>query len=353
MKAIIAALFLFAFLAVKIAAGDKKCYALVISGGGVRGAYEMGVIKGLVENLPPEEIQWDVLSGISAGSLNSVLISKFPKGQEKDMVKAGLDLWANVKQGDVYKDWPLGLFEGLLFKSGIYDVTPLYDTFRKIYKGATPQRKMTTGSVDANTGWFQRYTEAEFFNKGAENFFKSVVSSASIPAVFEHVSYDKRVLVDGGTMINLDIGGAVERCREIVKDQKDIIVDVVLAAGATWVPINDKDVKTKDIIYRVQDLNKYRKAMDDLIHEMTDYRLVNFRYIVWPSAELPGGLAMLDFNPKQLKYMIELGEADLKKQLRTGPNGNLTRMKEIARSMRPKINYIGGENSSSKHWTNE
>jgi len=35
-------------------------------------------------------------------------------------------------------------------------------------------------------------------------------------------------LVDGGTLINLDIPGAVQKCLEIVSNQEDIILDIVL-----------------------------------------------------------------------------------------------------------------------------
>lgn len=49
----------------------QKCRALVIEGGGDLGAYEAGILKGLIYNLPNEEVQWDVLSGISVGSILS------------------------------------------------------------------------------------------------------------------------------------------------------------------------------------------------------------------------------------------------------------------------------------------
>jgi hypothetical protein len=36
-----------------------------LKGGGTKGAYQAGVLKGLIENLPAEEVAWDVISGIS------------------------------------------------------------------------------------------------------------------------------------------------------------------------------------------------------------------------------------------------------------------------------------------------
>eukprot|EP00122_Pirum_gemmata_P015801 Pgem_evm1s14775 len=50
-------------------AESKTCRVLSFSGGGVFGAYESGVVKGLVEKCGAKS--WDVYSGISVGSINS------------------------------------------------------------------------------------------------------------------------------------------------------------------------------------------------------------------------------------------------------------------------------------------
>jgi predicted acylesterase/phospholipase RssA len=49
-----------------------------MSGGANKGAYEGGVIYGLTHNLPENETQWDVVSGVSAGALNAVGVSVWP-----------------------------------------------------------------------------------------------------------------------------------------------------------------------------------------------------------------------------------------------------------------------------------
>lgn len=53
-------------------AGDKKCHALVLSGGGTNGAWEAGVIWGLTHYGNPEDFYWDVHNGISIGSINTI-----------------------------------------------------------------------------------------------------------------------------------------------------------------------------------------------------------------------------------------------------------------------------------------
>jgi len=38
-----------------------------------------------------------------------------------------VNLWENITGDDVYKNWPLGILDGLLYQPGIYDTTPLKD----------------------------------------------------------------------------------------------------------------------------------------------------------------------------------------------------------------------------------
>ena len=52
------------------------CKALVLSGGSNNGAWEAGVIWGLLHYAQkPEDYFWDVVSGISAGSINTIGIA--------------------------------------------------------------------------------------------------------------------------------------------------------------------------------------------------------------------------------------------------------------------------------------
>ena len=59
------------------------CHALVMSGGGVNGAWEAGVIYGLTHYGNPEDFQWDVTSGVSAGCINAAAVALWAKGMER------------------------------------------------------------------------------------------------------------------------------------------------------------------------------------------------------------------------------------------------------------------------------
>ncbi len=51
---------------------DGKCHALVLSGGGANGAWEAGIMWGLTHYGNPADFFWDVHTGISAGSINTI-----------------------------------------------------------------------------------------------------------------------------------------------------------------------------------------------------------------------------------------------------------------------------------------
>lgn len=61
---------------------------IVLSGGGARGAYEAGVVQGIMEVLQPSHAPFDVLCGTSVGALNAAYLGA--NAQRPDMDAAGL-----------------------------------------------------------------------------------------------------------------------------------------------------------------------------------------------------------------------------------------------------------------------
>ena len=92
---------------------QEKCYALAISGGGVKAAYQLGVVYSFAHEGAPGEYEYDVVSGVSAGSINNGIFSLFPKGQEKQMTEFGQDLVKNMDTSVIFKEWPGGIVDGL------------------------------------------------------------------------------------------------------------------------------------------------------------------------------------------------------------------------------------------------
>ena len=108
-----------------LASSQDSCTALILSGGGSNGAWEMGAFWGFLNYGNPDDFKYDVVSGISAGSINTLLLSSYAVGDEKNAAQRASDMWNDLKTSDVWKNWTLSIVEGLTMKGGLVDNSPL------------------------------------------------------------------------------------------------------------------------------------------------------------------------------------------------------------------------------------
>jgi len=87
---------LLALLLSIVYAGDIKCRGLALSGGGSKGAYEAGAFEALVKALPEIEVNYDIITGVSAGSMNAGAIGLFPRGSEAAANDFLQSFWFNI-----------------------------------------------------------------------------------------------------------------------------------------------------------------------------------------------------------------------------------------------------------------
>ena len=109
--------------------------ALYLAGGGARGAYQAGVLKGIQHILKTTEMPFELITGVSVGSMNACIMAQ-NAGNFKTAVQELEDLWCHIQGSDIYNSNNLDLTRsfirnvGLLFqgesKSGyLIDTTPL------------------------------------------------------------------------------------------------------------------------------------------------------------------------------------------------------------------------------------
>ena len=141
-----------------------------------------------------------------------------------------------------------------------------------------------------------------------------VKASASMPFAFPHTHLDSHSFVDGGSVWNLDLPGAIQRCKEVVKDDKDIIVDVVLCSARP--NITDFDYNsttvTKNFI-RYDQIRNFYGSLSDYCEVKRGFPEINFRYVVGPEEILPTQSFPLVFDHDEMQRMIKLGEIEGKK----------------------------------------
>ena len=68
-------------LIVEAYAAEPICRALAMSGGGSKGSFEAGVLYGMYHGLENvgESFDYDVVTGVSAGAINTIGLSVYPK----------------------------------------------------------------------------------------------------------------------------------------------------------------------------------------------------------------------------------------------------------------------------------
>lgn len=82
--------------AISQAGTDGKCRALVLSGGSNNGAWETGVMWGLLHYGTPSDFAWDVVTGVSAGAINTGGIATWPTGTEYEMIEWLSEQWTEI-----------------------------------------------------------------------------------------------------------------------------------------------------------------------------------------------------------------------------------------------------------------
>jgi NTE family protein len=125
---------------------------LVLTGGGARAAYQVGVLRALSEIAPSGGLPFDVLAGISAGAINTVALATSAE-DFRDSAKRLADTWASLTPDRIFRTGTLRLASigsrwlrdlsagGLVGKSGInylLDSGPL----RELIAGEIPFGRM-------------------------------------------------------------------------------------------------------------------------------------------------------------------------------------------------------------------
>jgi predicted acylesterase/phospholipase RssA len=77
-------------------------------------------------------MEYDIITGVSAGALNAFGLSLWPQGQEAEMADFLYDVWMNITDSGVFTvNKPLAY--SLLFEKSILNNDPLRDTVQHLY----------------------------------------------------------------------------------------------------------------------------------------------------------------------------------------------------------------------------
>lgn len=172
---------------------------LVLSGGGAKGAFQVGAERVLREE---GGFRWERVFGVSVGALNGAFL-----GQERPAELA--EVWRRIREEDVHRKfwWPVVAFRvGILGKRGLYDNRPLRATIQRHLAGRPFRVPVHVGRVSLTSGLYQSVGS----ERPEVEFLDAVWESATMPVVWEPVG--PAALVDGGIRNVTPLGDALA-CR--------------------------------------------------------------------------------------------------------------------------------------------
>ena len=306
----------------------SKWRILALEGGGDKGSFQVGVLKAFAEVLKTKEMEYDVVTGVSVGSINAMAFALHEIGTEKKCINWMEMMWRNLTANDIYDSWMFGVTQGLFFEEGLLNNRNEIDFLANVFdefKETGIRRKLEINTVDIDSGKVTRFNETGEW----ESFPPKVVASTAMPFAFPHLHYKNHTYVDGGSIWNIDISFGIKRCLE-THSQKNIIIDVLLCDGLQLASLNNtQSFNTFQNYFRYLEFQYYYSVMSDLNEIIRAYPDVNWRYVVFPTEPLPTFYIPLGFNPESIREMIEFGYKDGHKVLEKYPKGNCDIVAEI------------------------
>lgn len=180
----------------------KGKIALVLSGGGARGAYQIGVWKALKDC----GVQIGGVYGTSVGAINATAIAM-------DRIEEARDLWLRMDFSSVVKDGSGNNLVEKIFAamvSGGFDNTPLRECFERLLDEESVRNSgIDMGIVTYSlSGMEPRELYIEDIPQG--ELADYVLASANHP-VFKRAKIDDEKFIDGGVYRNIPINMALEK----------------------------------------------------------------------------------------------------------------------------------------------
>lgn len=298
----------------------EDCRILALEGGGDNGAYQAGALKGLFENLPADEVKYDIITGVSLGAFNGALIATKSPGQEKEAAEELYNIWKNLKKNEIYENWTLGFLQGFFYKEGLYNNKPEFKKMESYFKDKTLERYLIIGATNAVTAEYE-YFDNEIFNKHGVS--GAIMASSALPPLFASYEYIGNHYYDGTIRHSVDFMTAVNMCRDKGFEYDKIIIDVVLCNSSKIEKYSEDTYHPLNALMRLIEILSYDTEQYDVDIIKKYYPEVNIRNLITPSQQFPESKQPYSFEDEDIKFMLELGYKDGKEQSKVSVNKTL------------------------------
>lgn len=295
----------------------SKKNALVLSGGGAKGAYQIGALKEIERQL---DIDFDVIAGVSVGAINGAMLAT---GQKEVLYS----LWRTIKEEDIQKRKPL---LGLALKYALHEVGISSNPPFSLYDNSAIKRKLKNflrhkslevpfhaGRVNIDNGQYASATNPKDLDR-------QVLASASIPIIWDPVDLYGSKWVDGGIRNISPIGDVIGYNPDNVFVITTESYNVTRSGGTpddiVDMATNSLGVMLKEIFN--EDLKRYLE-INEFVQQATDEgfalydtkgdKMKDFNTVlIHPSASLGDAL---DYNPELMRQREKAGRIDTRNAL--------------------------------------
>lgn len=220
-----------------------KNIALVLSGGGAKGAFQFGAVKYIEEKvkITHPEFTFSLIAGVSVGALNGGMLAM-------DKYEAMKTLWNTISDDKVYSgNSTLAIIWRIITgnKSALNNA-PLTKILAEHFRLAdiNPTFNYRLGIVSLPSGEYVSLSPSQF--ESDKEFQKAVLASTSIPVIWEPVQsirlkdgLEYRANVDGGLRNISPLG-------DVIDEDPDIIVIINCSA-----PTLSYDMKAGESLLKI------------------------------------------------------------------------------------------------------
>ena len=218
--------------------------AVMLTGGGARAAYQVGLLKGIAKHFP--HLRFQIVVGVSAGAINAAYLAAH-RGTLAEKADRLANMWCELNCDSIYQfDWSVLLpFRSALASispkklkwarsqpHGLVDTTPLKNLLSRVLDVAPDReipgieenlrsgdlRALALMTLDYSTGQTVRWVQGRYYDvyegpnrRVAPTKFtvNHVLASAALPFVFPAVSIDGEWHGDGGIRLAAPLSPAV------------------------------------------------------------------------------------------------------------------------------------------------
>ena len=215
----------------------KTNFALVLAGGGARGAYEAGVLRFILGDLPKRighPVGPDMICGSSVGAMNGATIAAWTQSTEGPETLS--EFWTNLSCADVYRFVALDLLRSPMRvlrgpsndEMAWVDARPLHALMRETYPWPQLHETIDGGRLTAlvvtatevSTGLCVQFIDGHIPADSLESHTgirrvhtrigaEHILASCAIPFLFPPIEIDGQPMVDGSLRQNTPVSPAL------------------------------------------------------------------------------------------------------------------------------------------------